>query len=156
MDVFPEKPTARALLQLPRRKWDVESVYDSIILVPTGAKHDSGWGLIAIVDVVGGKPSSAEIAAVCDDVRWSFPVRHPYGEMQPGINRRILRTDCYWPGRLQRFWASGESYFSGRFKVGFALSSTDVTLVLELRGEPARLHDRLAGGWGGARQGGQK
>jgi hypothetical protein len=144
MQPIPKKVTRAALLALPERKWDAVTVYDFIYIVPTKRKHDSGWTLQAIIgavrqtgDLVG------EIAAYCDDVCWSFPLRHPYDGIKDGKHGMIMRTDCHWPSGIFRIWASGESYFCGRFKVGCALSSTDVDLVLEPVGDPSRLRERI-------------
>lgn len=132
----------KALLALPHRKWDEESVYDFLWLVPTGKKHDSGYGLIAIVGHRwrGDEEPFREIAAVCDDVCWTMPKRHPYGQGNFGDRRdnnvSILRMDCEYPSGIIRAWASGEHYFRGKFKVGASLSSTDVTLFVEPTGEP--------------------
>lgn len=127
MKHLPEKVTRKVLLALPVRQWDTNSVYDSLFLVPTGNKHDSGFSVIAIVGVINKK---AEIAAYCDDVCWTFPKEHPHGRMEAGKNRMILRTDCYWPSGIMRMWGSGEHYFKGLFRVGMALSSTDVELFV--------------------------
>lgn len=51
---------------LPVRRWDAETTYDSLLLVPSGKKHDSGYHQIAIVGCEGSKPK--EIAAYCDDI----------------------------------------------------------------------------------------
>ena len=40
--------TAKNFRQLPRGN-DEENVFDSILLIPTGELHDSGWGAFAIV-----------------------------------------------------------------------------------------------------------
>ena len=130
------------LLALPVRAWQAESTYDWLYLVPTGKKHSSSWAEIAIVGARDNKP--VEIAAFCDDIGWSFPARHPYDGIHPHEHWMVMRTDCLWPSRIIRCWASGEHYFVGRFKVGTALSSTEVALIVEPRGDPTKLADRLA------------
>lgn len=125
---FPEKITRKALLALPARKWDAQSEYDHILLTPTGKKHDSGYGLIAIIGVVHGEPNTAERAALCDDICWTFPLHHPYD--RNGKHNNILRTDMYFPSGIIRMWASSEHYFRGTFRVGCSLSSTEVELAL--------------------------
>lgn len=141
MSPLSKKPNRRELLALPSRAWDTESTYDSLYLVPTGRKHESGFGLIAIVGVTYNatlKVNEAEIAAFCDVVNWSVPRRHPY-TFHAGTFESILRTDCLFPGGILHMWASGEAYFAGRFHVGLSLSSTTVTLVLESRGKDPTL-----------------
>lgn len=132
MTPLPSPITRKALLALPQRKWDLVSEYNSLLIVPTNRKHDSGYGLIAIV---GRQGDEAEIAAVCDDICWTMPQQHPYGSaLRPGRNSNILRTDCLWPSRVLHMWASGEHYFRGRFRVYHNVSSTEVELFLEPTG----------------------
>lgn len=102
------------LLKLPVRKWDTESTYPSIALVPTRKKHDSGYSIIAIVglDSPGSSVQAGEIAAYCDDVFWVWLT--DVGQ---------LRTDCYYPGGILHFWGR-----KLEFKVGASLSSTDVVV----------------------------
>ena len=128
----------KELLALPTRNWQQTSLYDALYLVPTGKKHDSGYSLIAIVGIEGGE--AKEIAAICDDICWSFPTSHPYDGIRDGLHRTVMRTDCEWPSGIMRVWASGEHYFRGLFEVGHSLSSTDVTLIIKPRGdsEPAK------------------
>ena len=118
--------TRKFILALPQRRWDLVSEYDYLYIVPTNHKHDSGYGLIAIVGVVN---KQAEIAAICDDIGWTFPIKHPY-KMDDKRNHMILRTDCLFPSKILRMWASGEHYFKGKFRVGVNVSSTDVELFL--------------------------
>ena len=132
----PKKVTRKLLLALPHREWDKETTYDQIYLVPTGRLHDSGFGLIAVVGASRAEDHwEAEIAAICDDVCWTFPQNHPYRRIRPGVLTQILRSDCSRTGVL-RMWASGEHFFRGRFRVGISVSSTEVELVLESAGKP--------------------
>lgn len=96
----------------PERKWNEESDYSSIYLLPTKKKHDSGWHLICIV---GLKDGSLEKAAYCDDVCWNFNA--PMRDMG-------LRMDMTYPGGVTHIWSNDY-----KFKVGTSLSSTDVTLI---------------------------
>ncbi len=118
------------LLKLPSRDWQKVSTYDHLYIVPTGKKHDSGYSLIAIIGVLCRDKDGerGEIAAHCDDINWSFPLKHPYD--REGKHSNMLRTDCLFPSGIFRIWASGEHYFTGKFKVGCSLSSTDVELVV--------------------------
>ncbi len=119
------------LLELPRRKWDLVTDYDFLLLTANGQKHDSGYALIAIIGCsYVGKQIEAEIAATCDDIGWTMPVKHPYGIITPNKNRMIMRTDCLYPSGILRIWGSGEHYFKGKFRVGASLSSTDVELII--------------------------
>lgn len=131
-----EKIKRQFLLDLPKRKWNCNSEYDYLFIVPTNEKHDSGFKLIAIVGAVNTESGSkAELAAFCDDICWSFPKEHPYGKSEARKNKMILRTDCLYPSNILRMWASSEHYFKGRFRVGFSLSSTEVELFVVPRGD---------------------
>ena len=98
------------LMSLPVRKWDDESkAYDSLLVLADGRKHDSGWGLIVIIGCIKQEP--IEIAVCCaDDISWHF-------KQEP-------RMDCALPNRGMHFWCRGK----GKYRVGCALSSTDVWL----------------------------
>jgi len=109
-----EEYTKRELLKLKERDWQQKSIYDSIVIVPTRTKHDSGFTLMAIIGIRNGKP--IEIAAHCDDVNWYIPSGVYPGEM-------ILRTDCYYPHNIIHFWSN-----KCIFEVGASASSTDVRL----------------------------
>lgn len=101
------------LRNLPVRKWDEESLYSSILVIPSGKKHESGFALMYIIGMNGDTP--VEIAAACDDLCWIIPEKiRPYE----------LRTDMFYNGGVLRF----RSYYYD-FKVGNSLSSTNVYLV---------------------------
>jgi hypothetical protein len=107
------------LFSLPTRAWGEESVYDSVMLLSTRRKHDSGWAIIAIIGVRDGQP--VEIAcACCDDIEWKLPqpvicASHIIGQM---------RMDCALRSGAMHAWARG-----AKFRVGIALSSTDIELL---------------------------
>lgn len=128
MKKLPSKLNKKELLKLPVRKWGTETIYDHVLVVPTGRKHDSGFMLLAIVGVIKNK---AEIAAYCDDIGWNFSKIHPYDRINIDYHYNVIRTDCYYPSGILRMWASGESKWRGKLKVGRALSSTEITLVIE-------------------------
>lgn len=124
----------KTLLDLPVRHWQEEKTYNFLLLTSANKKHDSGYSLIAIIGAnYGSTPDcwEAEIAAYCDDIGWKFPKEHPYYKH----NNAAMRTDCLWPSGIMRVWASGEHYFSGKFKVGASLSSTDITLIVVPKGD---------------------
>lgn len=101
--------TKKELLRLPVRKWDEVSVYDSVMLLHDG-QHGSGWGLITIIGCMEGIP--VEIAVNCsDDIHWHFS-ENP-------------RMDCSNESGAMHFWYN----VGGRFKVGMALSSTDIWVL---------------------------
>ena len=140
------RPIKRSeLLSLPVRKWDEKSLYDTLYLVPTNKKHDSGYGILAVIGAnYTDKKNTllAEIAAYCDDLGWSFPIDHPYGRHEPyAMTGNILRLDVEYPSRIIRAWASCENYFKGKFLVGYSLSSTQVELILEPDGDPKNLEN---------------
>ena len=104
---------------LPHRvTWNMETIYDTILLFPTKRKHDSGYACMMIVGVVDGH--AVEIAANgCDDICWHLPAKsHEY---TPN-----LRNDC--------ILKNGGIHFHGcgNFKVGRSLSSIDITFICTL------------------------
>ena len=96
------------LLALPHRQ-ESETTYDSVLIVPTREKHDSGFARIAIIGVRERVP--VEITAYPDDINW-FASQPPEGIAS-------FRTDASMHGILH-VWGRGT------FKVGDAFSSTDI------------------------------
>jgi hypothetical protein len=105
--------TLKKIKRLPQRNWDKVVKYDSLLIAPSGDKHESDYALIQIVGVVKQKPT--EIAAYCDDICWKLPDK-PSGYE--------FRTDMYYPDGIIHVWS--REY---EFKVGCSLSSTDIELV---------------------------
>jgi len=101
------------IANLPERAWAAEGIYDSILVVPSGKKHDSGFALMKIIGMNNLVP--IEIAAWCDDICWKFPAL---------MNEYGLRNDMFYPSNIIHFWSN-----MYRFKVGRSLSSTDIFLI---------------------------
>lgn len=108
----------KELLALPTRKWDAEGVeYDSLVLLSTRKKHDSGYAMIAIIGCRKGEP--VEIAAqCCDDVEWVLPEPIRRGDFLFGQ----VRMDCSMKNGALHVWSND----AVAFRVGRALSSTSV------------------------------
>lgn len=102
--------TREELMSLPVRQWDDTSkTYDSLLVLSVGRAHDSGWSLILIIGCIRQEP--IEIALGCaDDIRWHFS--------------QGSSMDCALPSGAMHFWCKDK----GKFRVGPALSSTDVWL----------------------------
>lgn len=119
-----------ALLALPHRKWcDDSPRYDSVLIVSTGKKHDSGWAMIAIIGVRVRKP--VEVCTVCsDDIEWKLP---PAKTLGPNAEYSIgqFRTDCAIKSGALHVWTS-----EGKFLVGASLSSTEIELCPNIADEP--------------------
>lgn len=98
------------LRQLPKRPRGQSSAYSSIMVIPSGRKHDSGWALMYIVGLDDDK-NPVEIAADCDDIIWITPC-NPYNS---------LRTDMKYPSGIIHFWLKDHV-----FKIGASLSSTTI------------------------------
>ena len=82
--------TRKQFLDLPRRKWDATSTYDSIYIVPTYDTHkDSGYRLMAVVGALK-KKGPVEIAAIGDVIDWerTYDSAHAIvkNEMDPSTN----------------------------------------------------------------------
>lgn len=83
-------------------------------------KHDSGYGCIAIIGVIGQQP--IHIAAqCCDDVEWKLPDVIKTSSYSIGN----VRMDCLLKSGAMRFWTNSD----GVFKVSEALSSVTIEFV---------------------------
>ncbi len=101
------------LKKLSHRNWNEIKVYDSICVINSGYKHDSGYAVMYIIGMISG--TFIEIAASCDDICWSFPNHMRKGDLQNDM-----------------FYQSGVlHYHSNRynFEVGHSLSSVDIKLI---------------------------
>lgn len=116
--------TRKQLLDLPHREIFKTTIYDSIILFPTGRKHSSGWGEIAIIGCQKGT-APIEIAAHCDDVCYSIPDLSGFDKhLYNGYFNYFIRTDMCWPAKVSHVWSW---YFN--FEVGASLSSLEIKLI---------------------------
>jgi hypothetical protein len=100
------------LKNLPYRKWNEIKEYNSLLIIPSGKKHDSGYALIYVIGCKNDDP--VEIAAACDDINWKIPDH---------IDPWEFRNDMYYPSGIIHFWSSKYN-----FVVGVSLSSLDITL----------------------------
>lgn len=103
----------KELRNLPFREWDETKSYKSIVVIPSGKKHDSGWALMYVIGL-NDEQVPIEIAACCDDICWKIPAALEYD----------FRNDMFYPSGAIHFWSRKYS-----FKVGASLSSTDVSLI---------------------------
>lgn len=109
------------LLKLPMREWEMDSEYDSILLLSTRRKHESGWAIMAVIGVCEGRP--VEIAcSCCDDIEWKLPPMITVGNGEFSIGQ--MRMDCAIRSGALHAWARG-----AKFRVGAALSSTEIELL---------------------------
>lgn len=111
------KLNRKELLNLPTRNWSVTSTYDSICIVNTGKKHDSGFAVMAIVGIINFEP--VEIAAYCDDLQWLEIPSYPLS----------LRNDMYYPSGIIHFWCHG-----AEFQVGGSLNTTEIKCLKKNKG----------------------
>lgn len=103
------------LLSLPTRDWQADSSYDSVLVLSTRKKHDSGWAMMAIIGVVDGVP--VEVASQCsDDVEW---IVHENPRSSSFL--ASVRMDCAYRSSAMHFWS-----YDVTFKVGCALSSLTI------------------------------
>ena len=102
----------KELLNLPVRAWNEESEYDSVLLLSTREKHDSGWAIMVIIGLRDFHP--VEIACNhCDDIEWIIPTEGS-----------TLRTDCTVKSGAMHVWSKGN-----KFIVGPGWSSVDIEVV---------------------------
>lgn len=112
--------TKKELLKSPERKWDDTSkLYDAVLIVPAGTKHDSGFMHIAIIGVtLNGKEETYEICGYADDISLIADI-DTYGD----IKMAKVRMDCYYPQGILRY------HGRCKFKVSEALSSMYIIYV---------------------------
>lgn len=99
----------KELLKLPRRPWSEVKTYDSLIIFPSGRKHDSEWGMMTLIGCNDMKPIEV-ITENTDDI-----------EVTGGH-----KTDCLFPSHALHYW-----HPRAVFMVSAALSSMTIE-VLEL------------------------
>lgn len=107
------------LLSLPRKPFNEPHVYESIIVVPTRKKHDSGWRLMALIgceEIDGKHCIPTQVIGYCDDINWLFDKVSP--KYHQALRCDMLLSNCI------RFWSN---YFN--FEVGCVCSSTDINLI---------------------------
>lgn len=102
------------LMNLPVRKWDAITEYDSLLITKTSRKHESGWRIMMIIGCNDYVP--IEIASnCCDDIGWKID-NYPYC---------AIRFDCPMKSGVIHVWSK-----ILKFRVGVALSSTEVEAFL--------------------------
>ena len=103
------------LLILPHRDWQVDTVYDSLLIFSTRQKHDSGYARMYIIGMDDDTPKEIATSG-SDDIEWKVPIGvHGIGQ---------LRTDCLAKSGILHFWSN-----YCKFKVGLACSSITVEMV---------------------------
>ena len=112
----------KELLSLPVKPWKEDRIYDSILIVPTRRKHDSGYMAIAVVGCIKGVPT--EIAGYPDDIEWITPASLELGS---GYKYSDLRMDMLYPEGIAQMWGRG------KFKVGMSLSSTSIEYIRDAK-----------------------
>lgn len=100
--------TRKNLLALPHRKWSETKDYRSLVVFPTGVKHDSNYGCMTIIGCQNYIPAEI-ITEVSDDISIDFG----------------HRVDCLFAAKALHFWSR-----THLFRVGAALSSIEITGVL--------------------------
>jgi hypothetical protein len=108
----------KELLSLPIRKWDharLNMNFDSILMLPTDKKHDSGWRCMAVIGI--NKDQLTLLSTCSDDINWHIPAPSYLGEIS-------LRCDCCFKNRAMHYWLNGCV-----FEVGMPNSSIDIRVV---------------------------
>lgn len=107
-----------------RKNWAEEVVCDSIVILPTRRKHDSGYRVMDFVACLGNEPVCR--LSGCSDVihidgiggfGWAY---HKKGDRQVLLPRG-WSIDCLWKSGLLRLFCSSKTIICGS-----ALSSFEV------------------------------
>ena len=104
------KITRKSLLQLPKRNYNSKSTYNSIIILNSRKKHESGYSVMYIVGCIDNEPIEI-IANYCDSIDWEF-------------NGLKLGTDMLYPSGLVQFFG-----INCKLEVGLSLSTTYIKLI---------------------------
>ncbi len=114
-----KRPNRKELLKIPNRKdSNMDRLYNSILVVPAGTKHESGYMHIAIIGCwTEGKEERYEICSYPDDINWILP-----DSDRGNYKLAHLRTDCWYPEGILHFWGRGS------FRVDWG-SSTEIEFI---------------------------
>ncbi len=120
----------KELLKSKVRAWnETGALYDWILLVPAGTKHDSGFMHIAIIGVTLGedhKPKDYEICGFPDDISL-FADSIKIKNKTDSFEFASVRMDCFYPQGILRY------HGQGKFHVSTALSSQDIRFIPGLK-----------------------
>lgn len=110
--------TRKQLMSLPKRlheDGETGNVYDSIIILNSRKKHDSGWANFIVIGAIKGEPTEI-ISDYCDSIFW----KNDHGELR---KYNALRIDMSYP--------SGAVHFFGciRFKIGYISSTVEIQII---------------------------
>lgn len=112
----------KELMALPVSEWDKYSDYDSVLLLSTRRKHESGWAKMAIIGVRDDRPIEIAVSC-CDDIEWKFPPMtggYKYAEGQ-------MRMDCALRSGAMHAWIRVSR--KAIFRVGCALSTVTIEII---------------------------
>lgn len=121
------KLTKKELLKSPSREWNNDSpLYDQVLLVQGGTKHESGYMHQVIIGATRDPKKrdnvTYEICGYPDDIEFQFSDTR-YGERKEYAFGNV-RMDCFYP---QGVFQLHSAY--GKFRVSCALSSMTIFLV---------------------------
>jgi len=120
--------TRKDFESLPRRKWDEEVVFNSLIILPGQAKnkHDSGYRCMDFVAITESGPQC--LLSGCSDVihidgigGFGDDWLNKYGKVPSMVPPSGWSIDCLPKSGLLRLWPT-----SGKMKCGPALSSFEI------------------------------
>lgn len=113
------------LMALPIRSWSAKSEYESLMVVSTRRKHDSGWAVMAIIGVRRGQPIEIAVCC-CDDIEWKVAKPLTHYPMHGGRTFSVgqFRSDCCLRSGALHVWGRHL-----KFSVGPALSSTHIEVL---------------------------
>jgi len=112
-------------LALPHREWNEEIVCDAVVIIPTGRKHDSGYGAMDYAAVIEGEPKlllagGSDVVHIEGIGGYGDNWLEKYGGLPQSVPPTGWNIDCLRKSRLLRLFARG------RIKCGPALSSFEV------------------------------
>jgi hypothetical protein len=107
--------TKKQLMNLPKISHETINIYDSIFILNSGKKHDSGWANFYVIGGIEGKPTEI-ISDRCDSIFW----QNCQGEFRK-----------YVPLHMDMEYPSGAVQFFGcmRFKIRNIGDTVEIQII---------------------------
>jgi hypothetical protein len=107
--------TKKQLMNLPKISHKTKNIYDSIFILNSGKKHDSGWANFYVIGGIEGKPTEI-ISDRCDSIFW----KNDQGELR---KYNALQMDMEYP--------SGAVQFFGlvRFRIEYISDTVEIQII---------------------------
>lgn len=111
--------TKKQLMNLPKVSREIiqepKNIYDSIFILNSRKKHDSGWANFYVIGGIEGKPTEI-ISDCCDSICW----KNDQGELR---KYNALQMDMEYPSGVVQFFGNV------RFKIGYLGDTVEIQII---------------------------